>query len=74
MVCVHSIREEQCDKFIEIAQSVAPKATILKGRMGQSNGVNVGPGLAALFFFSDKPVSKDCEEERKLLASILAKK
>ena len=74
MVCVHSIREEQCDKFIEIAQGVAPKATILKGRMGQSNGVNVGPGLAAIFFFSDKPVSKDCEEERKLLASILAKK
>jgi DegV family protein with EDD domain len=74
MICVHSVRDEQCDKFIEIAKQVAPKATVLKGRMGQSNGVNVGPGLAALFFFSDKPVSKDCEEERKLLNSILAKK
>ena len=74
MICVHSIRDEQCDQFVKIAQANAPEATVLKCRMGQSNGVNVGPGLIALFFFSDKPVSKDCEEERKLLASILAKK
>ena len=74
MICVHSIRDEQCDEFLKIAQANAPEATILKCRMGQSNGVNVGPGLIALFFFSDNSVSKDCEEERKLLASILAKK
>ena len=74
MICVHSIRDEQCDQFVKIAQANAPEATVLKCRMGQSNGVNVGPGLIALFFFSDNPVSKDCEEERKLLASILAKK
>ena len=74
MICVHSIRDEQCDQFVKIAQANAPEATVLKCRMGQSNGVNVGPGLIALFFFSDKPVSKDCEEERKLLASSLAKK
>ena len=74
MICVHSIRDEQCDEFLKIAHANAPEATILKCRMGQSNGVNVGPGLIALFFFSDNSVSKDCEEERKLLASILAKK
>ena len=74
MICVHSIREEQCDEFVKIAKANAPEATVLKCRMGQSNGVNVGPGLIALFFFSDNPVSKDCEEERKLLASILSKK
>ncbi|MBO4856195.1 MAG: DegV family protein [Bacilli bacterium] len=74
MICVHSIREEQCDEFVKIAKANAPEATVLKCRMGQSNGVNVGPGLIALFFFSDSPVSKDCEEERKLLASILSKK
>ena len=74
MICVHSIRDEQCDEFLKIAQANAPEATILKCRMGQSNGVNVGPGLIALFFFSDNSVSNDCEEERKLLASILAKK
>ena len=71
---VHSIREEQCDEFVKIAQKVAPNARVLKCRMGQSNGVNVGPGLAAVFFFSDTVVSKDCEEERKLCTSILASK
>lgn len=74
IICVHSIRDEQCDQFVKIAQEVAPKARVLKCRMSQSNGVNVGPGLAACFFFSKTPVSKDCEEERKLLTSILAKK
>ena len=74
MIVVHSIREEQCDEFVKIAKANAPEATVLKCRMGQSNGVNVGPGLIALFFFSDNPVSKDCEEERKLLTSILSKK
>ena len=71
---VHSIREEQCDEFVKIAKKVAPNATVLKCRMGQSNGVNVGPGLAAVFFFSDTVVSKDCEEERKLCTSILSSK
>ncbi len=74
IICVHSIREEQCDEFVKIAQKVAPDTKVLKCRMGMSNGVNVGPGLAAMFFFSDEPVSKDCEEERKILAGILAKK
>lgn len=74
IICVHSIREEQCDEYVKIAQQVAPKAKVLKCRMGQSNGVNVGPGLVAAFFFGDKPVSKDCEEERKLLTSFLSKK
>ncbi len=74
IICAHSIREEQCDEFVKIAHKVAPKATVLKCRLGQSNGVNVGPGLAVLFFLADKPVSRDCEEERKFLTSVLAKK
>ena len=74
IVCVHSIREEQCNEFVKIAHRVAPEATVVMSRMGQSNGVNVGPGLVAAFFFSDERVSKDCEDERKLLTSILAKK
>ena len=74
VVVVHSIREEQASEMEKIAQRVAPGAQVLKCRMGQSNGCNVGPGLAVMFFFSDQPVSKDCEEERKLLSSILAKK
>ena len=74
IIVVHSIREEQCDEFVKIAQRVAPQARVLKCRMGQSNGVNVGPGLVAAFFFSDTIVSKDCEEERKLMTSILSKK
>lgn len=74
IVVVHSIREEQANEYEAIAHRVAPDATVLKCRMGQSNGCNVGPGLAVAFFFGDTPVSKDCEEERKLLTSILAKK
>lgn len=71
---VHSIREEQCKEYEKIAHKVAPNAKVVVSRMGQSNGVNVGPGLVAAFFFSDTIVSKDCVEERKLLADILAKK
>ena len=74
IVVVHSIREEQLNEYVKIAQRVAPDATVLACRMGMSNGVNVGPGLAAAFFFGDKPVSKDCEGERKFAMSILGKK
>ena len=74
IIVVHSIREEQCREYEKIAKKIAPEATVLFCRMGQSNGVNVGPGLVAAFFFGDNPVSKDCDEERKLLTSILSKK
>ena len=74
LVVVHSVREEQAKEFDKVARKVAPNAEILNCRMGMSNGVNVGPGLAVVFFFGKKPVSKDCEEERALLTSILGKK
>ena len=73
VIVTHSIREDQADEFVKIAKQVAPDAIVLKCRMGQSNGVNVGPGLAAAFYFSDNPVSANCEEERKLLTQILTK-
>ncbi len=73
LIVVHSIREEQAKEFEKIAKEVAPKAEVIVSRMGQSNGVNVGPGLAVVFFFGEKPVSKDCEEERALLTQILKK-
>ncbi len=74
IVVVHSIREEQLNEYIKIAQRVAPKATVLSCRMGMSNGVNVGPGLAAAFFFGKERVSKDCEEERRFVCNLLGKK
>ena len=74
IVVVHSIREEQFQEYLKIAKSVAPKATVLGCRMGQSNGVNVGPGLVAAFFFGDQRVSRDCEEERKFVTGLLGKK
>ena len=74
IVIVHSIREEQMKEYEKIAQRVAPNAEILSCRMGQSNGVNVGPGLIAAFFFGEKPVSKDCEEERKTFLEFSSKK
>lgn len=74
IICTHSVREPQCQDYVNIAQKIMPEAKVIMSRMGQSNGVNVGPGLACCFFFGKKPVSKDCEEERKLLTSILSKK
>ena len=74
IVIVHSIREEQMKEYEKIAQRVAPNAEIICCRMGQSNGVNVGPGLIAAFFFGEKPVSKDCEEERKTFLDFSSKK
>ena len=74
IVVVHSIREEQFQEYLNIAKRVSPNATIIGCRMGQSNGVNVGPGLVAAFFFGDQRVSKDCEEERKFLTGLLGKK
>ena len=74
IVLVHSIREEQMKVYEEIAKRVMPNATIISSRMGQGNGVNVGPGLIAGFFFSENPVSKDCDEERAYFVSLLNKK
>ena len=74
IVVSHSIREEQAKELMKISARVAPKARIVLTRVSQSNGVNVGPGLMVAFFIGKKPVSKDCEEERKLIAEILAKK
>ncbi len=74
IIVVNSIRDEQAKEFVNIAKKVAPDARVLSCIMGQSNGVNVGPGLVAAFFFGDEPVSPNCDEERKLLTSILSKK
>ena len=74
IILVHSIREEQLKEYEKIVQRVAPNATVLMCRMGQSNGVNVGPGLIAAFFLGEKPVSKDCEEERKTFLELSSKK
>ena len=72
-VVTQSVREEQAKEFENITRKVLPNAKILTVRMGQGNGVNVGPGLAAVFF-GKEPVSKDCSRERELMAKILAKK
>ena len=74
IVVVHSVREEQFKEYLKICERVAPNAKIIPCRMGQANGVNVGPGLVAAFFFGEKPVSKDCEEERKFATAIYNKK
>ncbi len=74
IVIVHSIREEQMKEYVKIAERVVPNAKVISCRMGQSNGVNVGPGLIAAFFFGPKRVSKDCEEERKTFLELSSKK
>lgn len=74
IVIVHSIREAQMKEYVKIANKVVPDAKVLTCRMSQSNGVNVGPGLIAAFFFGEKPVSKDCEEERRYFKEMSDKK
>ncbi len=74
LIVTHSIRQKQADAIYEIAKRVAPDAKIIRCIMNQSNGVNVGPGLAACWFVSDERVSPDCEKERKIMADILASK
>ncbi len=73
-IVVQSIREEQAKELEKITREVLPTATVLSCQMGQGNGVNVGPGLACVFFFGKEPVSKDCVKEREIMADILAKK
>lgn len=74
LIVTHSIRQAQADAIYEIAKRIAPDAKVICCRMNQSNGVNVGPGLAACWFVSDDRVSPNCEVERKVMADILANK
>lgn len=67
-----SDRKPQSDEIIKIIKKLYPNAEIIYTPVGQSCGVNVGPGLAVAFFLGKK-VSKDCQAEKEIFANILKK-
>ena len=69
----HSIREKEA-KYLEekIAEVIKPKEIICLP-LDQTSGANMGPGLAAAFFYG-KPISADLAEEKTVITEILNKK
>ena len=75
IVISQSIRAQQAEelkKEIEAAFA-GNNITVIMNRVGQSDGVNIGPGLVAAFYLGNK-TSVGCEEERKILEGILTNK
>lgn len=73
-VITQSIREPQAEEIKKRILGINPNAKVIISRMGQSNGVNVGPGLAATFYLADENVSINCEKEKEILLDIIGKK
>ncbi len=68
----HSLREKEAEYLRQrIEEVIKPKEIILLP-LDQSSGANMGPGLAAAFFYG-KPISEDLSEEKALLTAILNK-
>ena len=70
-----SIRPQQAEELKQAIEEAfaGQNITILMNRVGQSDGVNIGPGLVAAFYLGNK-TSVGCEEERKILEQILTSK
>lgn len=74
-VLSHSIREQQ---VLELKQAIEEafkdnNIEIIINRVGQSDGVNIGPGLVCAFYLGNQ-TSVGCEKERKILEGILSRK
>ena len=67
-----SIRPQQAEELKgEIEKAFAGNnVRIIMCRVGQADGVNIGPGLIAAFYLGNK-MSVGCQEERKILENIL---
>lgn len=70
-----SIRPQQAEELKRAIEEefAGQNVTVLMNRVGQSDGVNIGPGLVAAFYLGNK-TSVGCEEERKILENILTSK
>lgn len=72
IVIAHSMRLKQALKLKElIEENFNPKAIYIN-EVHMSCGVNIGPGLLAAYYIG-KPISLDLEEEKQILARVLAK-
>ena len=68
-VC-HSVRPKEAEWLKQaIVEAVHPKKIIVTS-VDQSSGANMGPGLAAAFFYGS-PLSKDLADEKSLMTKIL---
>lgn len=66
----HSLREKEALLFKEMLEKeVGPKEIIIS-TVDQTCGANIGPGLAAMFYFG-KPISADLVEEKKIMSGLL---
>lgn len=72
IVISQSIRYQQADELkAEIEKAFAGNnVRVIMCRVGQSDGVNIGPGLVAAFYLGNK-TSAGCQEERKILEDII---
>lgn len=69
----HSYRYETAEELRRrVEEEIHPKEIIMT-RIDMSCGANVGPGMAAVFYYG-KEISDNLEEEKKLMEEITAKK
>ena len=75
LVISHSIREKQALELKEeIEKEFRSKGIeIIINKVGQSDGVNIGPGLVVVFYLGNK-ISPNCGKEKEILNTILASK
>lgn len=67
----HTNRREKAEQLRQmIEERFHPKATYLND-VFPACGINVGPGLMAAYYYG-KPITKDLEDEKKLITQILA--
>lgn len=66
----HSLREKEAALLKELVEKeIGPKEIIVTS-VDQTCGANIGPGLAAVFYFG-KPISADLAEEKELMSKLL---
>ena len=66
----HSLREKEAQYLEDRIREVIKPKEIICLPLDQTSGANMGPGLAAAFFYG-KPLSPELAEEKALLTSIL---
>ncbi|MCR5505771.1 MAG: DegV family protein [Bacilli bacterium] len=72
IVISQSIRAQQAEDLKKETEAAfaGNNVRVIMCRVGQSDGVNIGPGLVAAFYLGNK-TSPACEEERKILEDII---
>lgn len=71
MIITNSIRPKQAEEIRDLIKSEIPELDIVMCKVGQANGVNIGPGLVVAFYLGNK-TSDGCVEEIKLFSKISA--